>query len=1068
VSENEICSSCGARRQQNARFCPFCGADLGAPSRRAVRKTVTVLFCDIVGSTQLGERLDPEPFRHVMSRYYTTMQVVIRRHGGHIEKFIGDAVMAVFGVPQAHEDDALRAVRAAIETRGALDELNEELERTLGVTIQTRTGINTGEVIAGDTRQYESYVTGGPVNIAARLEQAAGPGETVIGAETERLVHAAVALEQLPALTLKGAEGPVAAWRVLDVRPEVPGWTRNMDAPLVGRERELAQLESIFDRTLASCSHEVITIMGPAGVGKSRLTTAFLQRVRSRATVLAGTCLPYGEGITFWPIGAILRDAADIAERDSAAAARRKVTELLPEEPDTPLVVDRLLALLGFAPTTPGVQETFWAVRKLCEWLSRQRPLVVVFDDIHWGEPTFLDLLEYLADWAGSSPVLIVCQARVELLDVRPGWLGDKPNAATISIPLLTSTEIDEQMRNLLGGSELERRARNRIVELAEGNPLYVEETLRMLTDNGELRRREDRWILDRDLSSFPIPPTIDALLTARVDRLGVHERAIVERASVIGRSFLGRAVSELLTDNGRELTKHLQSLMRKELIRHEPAEQRFEDAFQFSHILIRDTVYNAIPKATRAEMHEQTAELMESQAWAAMGEYEEILGYHLERSYRLLLDIGMRTEEIAAIGRRASVPLASAGKRAFARGDMPAAVNLLSRAAGLLPAKDSHRLELLPDLAFALMETGDFPGLQAIVAETSAAASEMRDAGLQAHAGILSLWIRLFTNPEGWAAEAQRESTRAITSFEAIGNQRGLAKGWSLLGLVNIMKAQFAAAEEAFENAADHARRAGDRRDELESLSWLPLVVWAGPTPAQVGISRCQAILQRAAGDKKSMSSALLSQAVFEAGLERFDESRELLGRARALLEEVALTVWLAGPLTQFAGWAELLAGNPVEAERLLRWGQETLGRVGEVSWLSTVVGIRAEAAYVQGHYDEAEELTHASEQTAGAEDVYSHVLWRSVRAKVLARRGQSGDAAALLHECGVLCETIDFSHLRWHALLSRAEVLQILGRRAEAAQTAAEAAVVADQKGNLAGARLARTTATRIATSP
>ena len=1061
MSESANCPSCRAPVQPSARFCQACGTELpqDAPGRTAARKTVTVLFCDIVDSTQLGERLDPESFRRVISSYYTAMEGAVARHGGHIEKFIGDAVMAVFGVPLAHEDDALRALRAAVEMDAALDALNEELQRTIGVMIQTHTGINTGEVMAGHPMRPESYVSGGPVNIAARLQQAAAPGETLIGAETERLVHAAATLQQLPALTVKGAAAPVAAWRLVDVLPGVAGAARNLGSRLVGRERELAQLERIFDRTLSACAHEIVTIMGPAGAGKSRLTTAFLEAVRSRATVLEGTCLSYGEGITFWPVSNILRDAADIAEDDSATAAHAKLVELAPNDADSAAVVIRLLALLGFAPAMPGVEETFWAIRKLLDWLSRRRPLVVVFDDIHWAQPTLLDLIEYLADWSGSAPMLIVCQTRPELLDARPHWRAGTPNATTITASALSGAEIERLIRNLLDGVDLEAPARYRIVELAEGNPLYVEETLRMLADSGAMRRGDDEWIVDRDLSGFPIAPTIDALLTSRLDRLERSERAIVEHASVIGRSFSGSTVGSLLAKGAeRDLSGQLESLVRKELIRRDPSPQRVEDAFQFSHILIRDAAYNGVPKAARSQMHERLAGLMASERSAVIGEYEELLGYHLEQAYRLLVEIGMVTEQIAKLGRRASVPLASAGRRAFTRGDMPAAVNLLSRATRLLNANDQSRLELLPDLAFALMETGDFPGLQSVAAQTSAAASELGDAGLRAHAGILNLWIGLFTNPEGWAAEAQRESTRAIATFEAVGDQRGLTRGWSLLGLVNIMKAQFAPAEQAFERAAEHARQAGDRRGELESLSWLPLTVWAGPTPAEAGIRRCQAMLRRADGDKKSMSSALFSQAVFEAGLERFDAARVLLARARALLEEVTLAVWLAGPLAQFSGWVELLAGDAAEAERRLAWGQETLGELGEVSWLSTVVGIRAQAAYVLGRYDDADGFTHLSEDTAGAEDVYSHVLWRSVRAKLLARRGRPDDAIRMAQECSALSETIDFAHLRWHALLSHAEVLELLQRPEQAAQKARQAAALAERKGNLAGVRLAR----------
>jgi hypothetical protein len=359
-----------------------------------------------------------------------------------------------------------------------------------------------------------------------------------------------------------------------------------------------------------------------------------------------------------------------------------------------------------------------------------------------------------------------------------------------------------------------------------------------------------------------------------------------------------------------------------------------------------------------------------------------------------------------------------------------------------------------MPQLAFALMETGDFTRLQAVVAEMSEAATASADAGLQANALILGLWIRLFTNPEGWAEVAQSEATRAIATFQEVGDERGLARGWSLLGLVHSMRAQFGQAEQAWEEATAHAHLAGEDRDELESLSWVPLTVWAGPTPAEQGLQRCREVLERAAGDKKPMATALFMQAPFEAGLGRFGEARELIARAKDILQEVALTVWIAGPLTQISGWVELTAGDPAAAERELRWGYKTLSDIGEYSWLSTTVGILAEAVYEQDRYEEAEELTKVSEQAAGSDDAYSQVLWRSVRAKALAARGEAGGADRLAAEAIALAEPTDFLHLRGYAFMSRAEVLQLGGRAAEAMNAATEAAQLFKQKGNVVAA--------------
>jgi class 3 adenylate cyclase/tetratricopeptide (TPR) repeat protein len=1039
------------------------------PRETDARKVVTVLFSDISGSTALGQALDPESLQQMLSRYFAEMEVVVERHGGVVSKFIGDAVMAVFGLPRVHEDDALRAVRAAAEMRDALAELNDEFAASWGVTVAVRTGVNTGEVLAREPDARQAIVVGDSVNIAARLEQVAEPGEILIGEDTYWLVHDAVAAEPVGPLELRGKAAPVPAWRLVEVIAHAPGWSRRLDSPLVGRERELARLEDAFARVADAGTCQLVTVMGPAGVGKSRLIGELLQRVGSHATVLQGRCLPYGDGITFWPIVSILTDALGMTERDSETEARRKLSELLAQTADTQadddLVCDALPPLLGFGTDAVGIRETYWAVRRLLERLAARRPIVAVFDDIHWGESTFLDLLEYLTDWIGDAPVLLVCQARPELLDVRPEWPSAKENASVITLQPLSEAQTETLIRGLVGGADLPPTARARIAALAEGNPLFVEETLRMLVDHGVLQSRDGRWTVCGDLSTIAIPPTIHALLTARLDRLEPEQRTITERASVVGRSFWWGAVSELTPAEIRpRVGACLQSLVRKELIRPDRSEIHGEDAFRFTHILVRDAAYRGVPKATRAEMHERLAEWIAINTRDLAGEYEEIVGYHFEQAYRALVALGPPSDHTAALAKRAAQPLGMAGERALARGDMPAAVNLLSRAIALLSFRDGHRLELLTELAFALIETGDFDRLVTVAEELNEAANETKDAGLQAEATIVGLWIRLFTNPDRWAVDATREARRAITTFHELGDEAGLARAWSLLGLTQMMLARFAAAEDSWSRAVEHAQRAGSRRDALEALSWVPGAVWAGPTPADVGIRRCRDVFERARGDKKAMASALFSQAFLEAGLGRFDEARELFGRARALLEEVALPVWIAGPLAQCVGWAELLAGNPDTAERELRAGCETLRTIGEVTLLSTVAAMLAEAIYVQERFEEADHFTQVSEESAGPEDVYSHALWRSVRAKVLARRGEMAVALLLGAEAVTRAESSDSLHLRWHALVSRAEVLGVAGRAPEAQEALREAIRLAEQKGDLVGARLARESLDRM----
>jgi predicted ATPase/class 3 adenylate cyclase len=1021
------------------------------------RKVVTVVFSDVVESTQLGGSLDPESVRELMSRYFAAMRPVLERHGGVVEKFIGDAVMAVFGVPRVHEDDALRAVRAALEMREELRRLNEGFRETWGATIEARIGINTGEVIAGDPAQGHSFVAGDTVNTAARLEQAAQPGEILIGEPTYQLVNAAVVAEDAGPLDLKGKPEPVGAMRLLDVIPEAPGWTRRLDSPLVGRDRELLLLHEVFERTVGSGGAEIATLMGPAGAGKSRLSSEFLAQLGERARVISGRCLPYGEGITFWPIAMVLRDAAGIGGRDTPEEARDKIASLLAGEPDAALITERLAPLLGIAAQTPGIQETFWAVRKLFEHLGSQRPLVVVFDDIQWGEATFLDLLEYLVARIRSAPVLLLCMTRPELLELRGGWMSAKPGAVLVQLQPLTGREIGALIHNLVDGAELAAPARARIVEGAEGNPLFVEEIVRMLVDDGMLRLEDGTWVASGDLSDLTIPPTIQALVTARLDRLEPEEHAVIEPASVVGRVFWWTAVSELSPPDVRpQIIRHLQALTRKELVEPDYTESDLDSAFRFTHIAIRDAAYQSIPKAERAELHERLADWLEIDARGAAGEYDELLGYHVEQATRLRLELGPLTERTEALARRAATLLARAGRRAFAWGDMPAAVKLLDRAASLLPVEDRERAELMTQLAFALFETGDLARLQDVADETTRRAAASGDANLAAYASILGLSIRLAWETEGWAEEAEAEAASALAAFEAAGDDRGLAKAWALLGLVQLERAQFGAAEEAYEKAARHAHAAGDRRDELESLAWVPLAVWAGPTEAEAGIAKCRALRERAQGDAKVTASTLIAEAAFVAGLGRFDGAREAIAAAKTMLEEVALTQWLGGPLAQLAGWVELLAGNPNRAERELRTGYETLTGIGEVSWLSSLAAILAEAVYGQGRDAEADELTRSSQALAGAADAYSHSLLRAVRAKVLARSGEQASAEAVAAEAVTLADATDFLHLRWHVRMGQAEVLRLNGR--DAKPVLEEAVRLAEEKGCVVAAEQAR----------
>ena len=639
-------------------------------------KTVTVVFCDVVGSTPLGEQLDPESVRRVMARFYDRTSRALERHGGTVSKYIGDAVMAVFGIPSLHEDDALRAVRAAVEMRAELASLNDELRRDVGVALRVRTGINTGSVVVGDPALGDALVVGDAVNVAARLEQAAAPDEIVIGPDTYALVRGSVVVDEGSALTLRGRAEPVRGYRVVGVDAD-PGRQDRLRPPFVGRGAELARLGTAFERSSRERTCVLLTVLGAAGIGKSRLVEEFRASLTAPATIVGGRCLPYGEGITFWPVAEAVKEACGVTDRDPRDVARDRIERTVASAPDATLVAETVEAVLGVAETKASIQETFWAIRRFFEVLATDRPLVVVFDDIHWAEPTFLDLLEYLAGHARDAALLVVCVARPDLLDLRPTWtsVGDDE---VVHLAGLDAEEGERLLEHLAGEGALGPSDVAHLVEAAGGNPLFLEEMFRMLEDEGLLARDGERWRVVGDLASVAVPASIQALLGARIDRLAPNERTVLGTASVMGTGFWWGAVAELAPEAIRPAVGgSLQTLVRKGLIVPARSTLAGEDAFAFHHGLVQDATYRAVPKERRAELHEGFAGWIERRAGDRGTEYEEVIGYHLEQASRYRAELGS-VYHAARIGVRAAERLRSAGRRALARGDMPGAVSLL------------------------------------------------------------------------------------------------------------------------------------------------------------------------------------------------------------------------------------------------------------------------------------------------------------------------------------------------------------------------------------------------------
>ena len=1051
------CSVCGEENPERARFCLNCGTPIATARGREARKVVTVVFSDLAGSTSLGERLDPESLGRVMARWFQAMRAVLERHGGTVQKFIGDAVMAVFGIPALHEDDAVRAVRAAAELRRGLEGLNRDLLRDWGVTLAMRTGINTGEVVAGDPNVGDALVLGDAVNVAARLEQAATPGEVLLGEPTWRLVRDAVTVEPVAPLTLKGKGQPVAAFRLLSVTPGVPGHARRLDAPMVGRERPLRLLRVVFEAAAGDGACHLVTVLGAAGVGKSRLVAEFLAEMGGQATVLRGRCLSYGEGITYWPVTELLRAAAGLTDADGPDAARAKLEAALAGEERAAPIADRLVGLLGLAEPTGSPEELPWAVRRLLEALARDRPLVVMLDDLHWAEPTLLDLVEHVADWSRDAPILLCCLARPELLEARPGWGGGKLNASSLLLQPLGAADSERLVEHLLGRVMLAEAARRHIVETAEGNPLFVEELLGMLIDDGLLVHADGGWAPTADLAAIPVPTSIATLLTARMDQLDHEQRAVVGSASVIGQTFYRDAVAELSADaDPAAVGGSLTALVRKELVRHAASDLAGQDAFRFRHMLLRDAAYAGLPKALRAELHERFAGWLERAAGERLREHPELLAHHLEQAYRLRAELGPVDERGRALASSAAERLTQAGRRALALGDMPAVAKLLQRAVELLPADAPGRPELLVDLGSALLETGAIEQADAALAEAAAAVDP---AGNPRRAWRVRLDCSLLRFVHGRERrstdEVGREAERAVAALTELGDDTGLGKAWLLLGEVHNVRGRMAAMAQAAERAMGHALSAGDLPTVDLAIARLGIALPFGPMPAEEAIGRARELLDQTRGRRRSEAWTLRALARLEAKRGRFTEARALLAQGEAIVDELGLRFSVA-LFALTSGEIEALAGEPVAAEQQLRLCYELSKRLGDRQYIAVAPNL-AEVLHQLGRDEEA--LRFTEEVEAAAEpDVPEQFLWRKARAKVLAARGVGEQAERLAREAVRLAERTD--HLEEHAdaLMTLAEVLRRAGRAAEAEPALEEALRLSEQKGNTVLAQRAR----------
>ncbi|HEY6962428.1 MAG TPA: adenylate/guanylate cyclase domain-containing protein [Gaiellaceae bacterium] len=983
------CPSCGAENRAEARFCDSCGATLVAAGRpREQRKTVTVLFCDVTGSTALGERLDPEALRTVMSRYFDAARAAIERHGGTVEKFIGDAVMAVFGVPTIREDDALRAVRAAQQLRETVD-------------IDVRIGVNTGEVVTGDA---DKLVTGDAVNVAARLEQAAAPGEVLVGATTYELVRDAVAVDLLPPLEAKGKSEPVTAYRLVRVTGDV-AVARRLDVPLVGRERERRLLVDAWERAVSECAPALFTILGAAGVGKSRLAGEFLAGLEAR--IVRGRCLSYGDGITYWPVVEV-------------------VMQLLGEAPPPDAAV---AALLGDG--TASADDIAFSVRKLLERAAAERPLVVVLDDIQWGEPTFLDLVEHVADWSRDAAIFLLCLARPDLLDRRPGWGGGKLNATAVLLEPLTASETDELIDALLDGRDLDDALRARIRTAADGNPLFVEQMLAMLDESSEV---------------LSVPPTIQALLAARLDQLPDAERAALERGAVEGQVFHRSAVAALAPTDA-DVSTHLGGLVRKELVRPSAATLPDDDAFRFRHLLIRDAAYDALPKAERAELHERFGAFVEERA-PDLVELDEIVGYHLEQAALYRRELGLAADDVSA---RAAERLGAAGRRAESRDDVDAAVSLLARATALLPDDAPERLALLVPLARVLYDAGRLD--ETVAAFEQALGSSDED--VAATAFFLLKYVEGHTG--GDLAKLQREVESKLAALETPADETlafaCFASAWLLFwnGRVSEMR-------EMAQRALDHGRACGSLKVQRAALKLMGTGHFHGPsTWGEVVAFADEQLAGMGPGSPLAEHDVIWLLALAAAWRGSFDEGLELYERQRTLLLERGLT-FTAAATDMNRGVIQMMAGRPERAEEVFRRGWDELTRVGEQGFRGTMGAVLAWSLAVLGRYDEARAILDEVASITSADDWVTVGAAGWARAEIASREGRHDDAVAAMRDAVELVAAHEYLDMQTEFWFAYGEILVRAGRTEDAPGAFRECLRLADLKESVHYQRTAR----------
>jgi class 3 adenylate cyclase/tetratricopeptide (TPR) repeat protein len=1057
------CPACGNSIGPSVNYCPQCGAQLGASPHTEEFKVVTAIFCDVVGSTALARQLDPLPMQRVMDRYGETVRRVLAGRGGSVGKRHGDGFMAAFGIPELHEDDALRAVRAAGELRAALGDLAGELHRERGVDLKVRLGINTGNVLVRDAGTIEEELTGDAVNLAKRFEEAAAPDEILLGEETYRLVADAVRAEPAGPLNIADVPEPQDVWRLLEVLPDRPGRVRRLDTPMVGRDLERDLLRRVFDRVVAEQSCHLVSVLGSAGIGKSRLVDEFVGGLGQRATLLRAHCPAFGDSVTVWPFIEIVRQAAGIAPTDSPEAVRASLADLVGGEERGELLTERVLQMLGFGQERGLPEDTLWALERLLEILAHRRPLVVVIDDLQWADPLLLDAVEHLTEHSRDTPILLVCIARPdELLPRRGHWPGGQVNALTFLLSPLGEREEGQLVGHLLGG-RVDPAVQAHISERAEGMPLIVEELVANLLDEGRLQAADGRWTLGPEAAETGdrtrglVPTSIQALLLARLERLDARARALLEPAAVVGEQFHVGDVQALSSSGSADLATGLQELVRLDLIRpdHSPASVPLPpesgDGYRFRHTMIQTVAYERMPEDRRAELHERYADWLEAQTQDRRSQFDELVGHHFHEAYRYSCKLEPGGERTAELARRAGERYAAAGHRAALRGDTRLVQAWLERAVRLLPDDHPNRLRALPSLADALQVSGKLDEAGQTHQELARSATLAGDDGLAMHATIGRLHVTALHDPEQFIRAGRDQVELAVPVFERLGDPKGLAKAWYLLTYLDWMRGRLALAGVKAERAMAFARQADDVFWKSTILGLDCLILYWGPTPLEAAARRIRETLAEAKRTRMRSLEATTRMVLARVAAVRgnLDEARRLVQSADAITGDLGLSLAQAADCISRA-LIELLDGELAAAETILRDGYRQLEQMGGTGLRANVTAMLARVLLRRGNDEEAEELTRTCERLAAAEQPELQAKWRSIRAIAVARRGEIEKAERWATEAVDHAYKTDQPDSRAEARVDLAEVLRLSGRRAEAARELERAIALYQEKGN------------------